>query len=199
MDLVSLYVDQVGANDLSRERAARFPGMKIYPTIAEALTRGGSKLAVDGVVLLASTAIIRATKRARHEYPRYEFFEQIVSVFAMSGRTVPLFSDKHLSWKWEWAQQMYDTSREMGFRVHGRVQPAGDVAHSFVEMPWRCVDQRGDVRLLRRRGQLRFPWPGDGAVHGGARRGGETGVRWIQAYRGDKFWGALREGVWSND
>ena len=43
MDLVSLYVDQVGANDLSRERAARHPGMKIYPTIAEALTAGGEQ------------------------------------------------------------------------------------------------------------------------------------------------------------
>src|SRR5436189_3015050 len=52
MDLVSLYVDQVGADDLSRDRAARFPGMKIYPSIAEALTRGGSKLAVDGVVVV---------------------------------------------------------------------------------------------------------------------------------------------------
>src|SRR3954447_15689736 len=52
MDLVSLYVDQVGANDLSRERAARHPGMKIYPTIGEALTLGGGKLAVDGVVLV---------------------------------------------------------------------------------------------------------------------------------------------------
>src|SRR5205823_2852143 len=28
------------------------------------------------------------------------------------------------------------------------------------------------------------------------RRGGETGVKWIQAYRGEKFWEALREGVW---
>ena len=28
------------------------------------------------------------------------------------------------------------------------------------------------------------------------RRGGETGVKWIQAYRGDKFWDALRDGVW---
>src|SRR6058998_3389605 len=37
MDLVSLYVDQVGSGDLSRDRAARFPSMKIYPTIAEAL------------------------------------------------------------------------------------------------------------------------------------------------------------------
>ena len=28
------------------------------------------------------------------------------------------------------------------------------------------------------------------------RRGGETGVEWVQAYRGEKFWEALREGVW---
>src|SRR5882757_7470488 len=52
MDLVSLYVDQVGRNDLSRERAARHPAMKIYPTIAEALTLGAGKLAVDGVVVV---------------------------------------------------------------------------------------------------------------------------------------------------
>ena len=38
MDLVSLYVDQVGPDDLSRERASRHPEMKIYPTIAETLT-----------------------------------------------------------------------------------------------------------------------------------------------------------------
>ncbi|MEO7143140.1 MAG: hypothetical protein ABI165_06500, partial [Bryobacteraceae bacterium] len=38
MDLVSLYVDQVGGDDLSRDRGRRHPSMKIYPTIAEALT-----------------------------------------------------------------------------------------------------------------------------------------------------------------
>jgi hypothetical protein len=38
MDLVTLYVDQVGADDLSHERAARHPSMKLCPTIAEALT-----------------------------------------------------------------------------------------------------------------------------------------------------------------
>src|SRR5262245_15453480 len=52
MDLVSLYVDEVDKDDLSRERARGHPGMKIYPTIAEALTLGGGKLAVDGVVLI---------------------------------------------------------------------------------------------------------------------------------------------------
>src|SRR6476659_6742710 len=44
MDLVSLYVDETPSDDLSRERAQRFPQMKICPTIAEALTLGGSKL-----------------------------------------------------------------------------------------------------------------------------------------------------------
>src|SRR5215213_2269239 len=38
MDLVSLYVDQIGSTDLSKDRAQRFPSMKMYPTIAEALT-----------------------------------------------------------------------------------------------------------------------------------------------------------------
>src|SRR6185503_14453960 len=53
MDLVSLYVDQVRPNnDLSKERAERHPSMKMCPTIAEALTLGGNKLAVDGVVLV---------------------------------------------------------------------------------------------------------------------------------------------------
>src|ERR1700704_4395661 len=52
MDLVSLFVDQVGANDFSRDRGKRFPTMRLYPSIAEALTLGTSKLAVDGVMLV---------------------------------------------------------------------------------------------------------------------------------------------------
>ena len=86
MDLVSLYVDQVGANDLSRERGARHPDVKIYPTIAEALTLGGSKLAVDGVVLVGEHGNYPRNEKGQTKYPRYEFFEQIVKVFRDSGR-----------------------------------------------------------------------------------------------------------------
>ncbi len=117
MDLVSLYVDQVGADDLSRERAARFPAMKIYPTIAEALTPGSSKLAVDGVVLVGEHGNYPRNEKGQTKYPRYEFFQQIVKVFRDSGRSVPVFNDKHLSWNWDWAKEMYDTSRSMGFAL----------------------------------------------------------------------------------
>src|ERR1700722_15030786 len=81
MDLVSLYVDQVGANDESRERLKRHPEVKACSTIAEALTVGGSKLAVDGVVLVGEHGNYPRNEKHQHLYPRYEFFQQIVNVF----------------------------------------------------------------------------------------------------------------------
>src|SRR6185436_3145055 len=51
LQVVSLYVDQRPDGDLSRQRAADH-GFTIYPTIADALRCGGSKLAVDGVVII---------------------------------------------------------------------------------------------------------------------------------------------------
>src|SRR6266851_5999148 len=115
MDLVSLYVDQRGDDDLSGDRAGRFPAMKIYPTIAEALTLGGNELAVDGVLLIGEHGKYPTNEKGQHLYPRYEFFQEIVAVFRASGRTAPIFNDKHLSWRWDWAREMYDISREMGF------------------------------------------------------------------------------------
>src|SRR5438046_8326607 len=51
VDLVSLYIDQFpdGENDLARRTAKRF-NVPLYPSIAETLTMGTGKLAVDGVV-----------------------------------------------------------------------------------------------------------------------------------------------------
>src|SRR5262245_24763444 len=113
MDLVSLYCDHVGNSDLSRERGALHPSLKLCSTMAEALTLGGSKLAVDGVVLVGEHGNYPRNEKRQTKYPRYEFFEQIVKVFRDSGRSVPIFNDKHLSWSWEWAKEMYDTSREL--------------------------------------------------------------------------------------
>ena len=66
MDVVALYVEQVGSNDLSRERASRHPGMKIYHTIAEALTQGGSSLEVDGVLLIGEHGNYPHNEKGQH-------------------------------------------------------------------------------------------------------------------------------------
>ena len=117
MDLVSLYVDQIGDRDLSKDRAKRFPSMKMYPTIAEALTLGGSKLAVDGIVLVGEHGHYPRNEKGQTKYPRYEFFQEIFKVLRSSGRAVPVFNDKHLSWNWDWAKEIYDTAQELGLRL----------------------------------------------------------------------------------
>ena len=51
IDVASVFIDQFPNEDLAKSRAKRH-NLKLYPTIEEALTLGGSKLAVDGVVLI---------------------------------------------------------------------------------------------------------------------------------------------------
>jgi len=196
MDLIALYVDQIGEGDLSRSRAAEFPAMKMYPTIAEALTAGGSKLAVDGVVVVGEHGRYPRNEKGQTKYPRWEFFEQIVKVFKDSGRSAPMFNDKHLSWNWDWARQMYDTSRELGFAY---------MAGSSLPVTWRIpsVEMPPGSRI---REALCVCYGGVDSYdfHGletiqcmvERRQGGEKGVEWVQAYRGDRFWDAMREGVW---
>jgi hypothetical protein len=199
MDLVSLYVHQVKENDLSRERAARFPGMALYPTVADALTLGGSSLAVDGVLLIAEHGDYPRNEKGQHLYPRYELFREITAVYRLSGKTAPLFIDKHLSWKWEWAKEMYETARATGFPLMAGSSlpvtwrtPSLDLPYGAAVSEALCVGYGGvdsyDFHALEtlqcmveRRG------------------GGETGVRWLQAYRGDAFWRAHHAGVWSRE
>ena len=199
MDLVALYVDQAGADDLSRDRAARFPQMKIYPTIADALTLGGSKLAVDGVVLVGEHGHYRMNEKGQTLFPRYEFFKQIVKVFRDSGRVAPLFNDKHLSWNWDWAKEMYDTAREMSVPfMAGSSIPVTRRIPS-VEMP---MGSRIREALCVYFGNVdSYDFHGLECIQCMVERrlGGETGVKWLQTYRGDKFWQAYQEGVWSHD
>src|SRR4030095_2673627 len=113
-DVVSLFTDQVQANDISRRLAAAY-GFKIYPTIADALTLGTGKLAVDGVLLIGEHGNYPNNAKGQKLYPRHEFMKQVVDVYDKSGRAVPVFNDKHLSYDWDKAKWMYDQSRRLQF------------------------------------------------------------------------------------
>jgi hypothetical protein len=199
MDLVSLYVDQVRDDDLSRDRAERFPSMVIYPTVADALTLGGSELAVDGVLLIGEHGDYGTNEKGQHLYPRYELFRQITAVYKASGRSVPVFNDKHLSWNWNWAREMYDLSRELGFAF---------MAGSSLPVTWRTPS----IDLPLGAGVCEAVGIGYGGVDSydfhaletiqcmvERRKGGESGVRWLQAFRGDPFWEAHAAQLWSRE
>jgi hypothetical protein len=196
MDLVSLYVNQVQKDDESRERLKRHPEVRDSPTIADALTLGGSKLAVDGVVLVGEHGHYPKNEKGQTKYPRYEFFKQIVDVYQSSGKSVPLFSDKHLSWNWEWAKEMYDTSRKMGFPFMAGSSLPVTWRIPSVELPKNSKVQ--EALAVCYGGVDSYDFHGLETIQGmiERREGGETGVKWIQAYRGDKFWDALAAGVW---
>ena len=95
IEVVSAYVDQVGKDDLSRDRAKEF-GFKIYPSVAEALRCGGKKLAVDAVLVIGEHGKYPKNEYGQIQYPRYEYFKKVVDVFAKDGRSVPYFNDKHI-------------------------------------------------------------------------------------------------------
>lgn len=197
MDLVSLYVEQTPDTDLSGDRLERFPTLKGYPTIAEALTLGGETLAVDGVLLIGEHGDYPSNEKGQRLYPRYEHFKEMVSVFERSGRGVPAFNDKHLSWNYAWAREMYDISESMGFafmagsslpvtwRTPSLEMPLGARVSEAVCVGYGGVDSYDFHALETLQCMVE------------RRAGGESGVKWLQAYRGDAFWAAHYAERWS--
>src|SRR5277367_6622767 len=129
-EVVSMYVDQKPAGDLSGDRAKEF-GFQVYPTIAEAVCCGGSKLAVDAVLIIGEHGDYPKNEKGQVLYPRYEFFEQVTKVFEADGRSVPVYNDKHLSYSFEKAKKVTDTARRLKFPM---------LAGSSLPVTWRLPE-----------------------------------------------------------
>jgi hypothetical protein len=191
--VVSLYVDQKPEGDLSSARASEF-GFKVYPTIAEALCCGGPKLACDAVLIVGEHGDYPSNDKGQKLYPRYEFLQQCAAVFKASGRSVPVYNDKHLSYSFERAQAMVKTSHEMGFPMLGG---------SSIPVTWRLPDVEiplgshiEDAVMVGEGGSDAMDFH---ALEGlqcmvERRRGGETGVKAVQMMVGDDVWKALDSG-----
>jgi hypothetical protein len=198
IQVVSLYVDQKPNGDLSQQRAAEF-GFKVYPTIAEALCCGGKSLACDAVLIVAEHGDYPNNEKGQKLYPRYEFFEQCVDVFKASGRTVPVYNDKALSFSFDKANAMVNASHQLGFPMLGG---------SSLPVTWRLPD----VEIPAGAHVEEAVMVGEGgsdamdfhALEGlqcmvERRHGGETGVKSVQLIEDDRVWEAGRTGVWSHE
>lgn len=189
-DVVSVYIDQFPENDLARQRIKRHD-LNQFPSITEALTLGGEKLAVDGVVIIAEHGQYPRNEKGQHLYPRYEWFKEVVKVFEDSGRSVPVFNDKHLSTTWERCTEMVADSERLGFQF---------LAGSSLPVTWRlpAIDMPFDAPLTE---SVCVGYGGVDSYDFHAletaqcmserRRGGEVGIESVHAVRGEKMWEML--------
>ena len=193
LKLVSTYMDQFPENDLSRARSQEF-GFPLYPTIAEALRCGGDKLDVDAVLLVGEHGKYPVNELGQTLYPRYEFFKEIVEVFKQDGRTVPVFNDKHLSWKWEWSKEMVDTAHAMGFPLLAGSSLPVTWRMPSIDMPYGAEIE--EVMCVAIGGVDSYDFHALETIQCMVerRQGGETGVDWLQAMRGEPVWEAMGKG-----
>jgi hypothetical protein len=197
--VASLWMDQVHPGDIGA-RLAQAYGVKKASSIADALTLGTGKLAVDGVVLICEHGNYPHNEKNQQLYPRYEFFEQVVKVFKDSGRSCPVFTDKHLSYDWKKARQMYDWSRELKFPLMAGSSvpvtfrrppydpPLGTEMESALSVGGGWIADGGIFHILETL---------QGFVE--RRKGGEVGVRSVQLLKEGEVWKAAQEGLWRRD
>lgn len=196
VEVASMYVDQVPAHDLSRAISARYK-IPIYRTIAEALCGGTGDLAVDAVLSIAEFGDYPVNAKAQMEYPRKRFFDEIVAVFRKSRRVVPLFNDKHLSYRWDWAKEMYDTARRMKIPfMAGSSVPLAERTPPL-ELPSRA--RIVEAVSIHGGGLESYDFHGLEVLQAmvESRRGGETGVSKVRFLDGKTLWQSAEAGDWS--
>ena len=196
VDLVSIYLDQIDSRDIGVGLAEEHE-VPIYPSIRQALTLGGSELAVDGVLLIGEHGDYPHNEFEQHMYPRRYMFEQICGVFASSGRSVPVFCDKHLSYNWDDANWMYERAKALDVPF---------MAGSSLPTCWRqpFLEHALDTPL---ESAIAIGYGGVESYGFHAletlqcmterRQGGESGVVAIQCLEGDAVWEAADSGRWS--
>jgi hypothetical protein len=196
--VASLYIDQVGETDIGRPLAKQWK-VPLVKTIADALTLGGDKLAVDGVLIIAEHGDYPVNEKGQKLYPRRKFFEQVVKVFRDSKRVVPVFNDKHFAYNWTDAKWMYDQHKELGFPM---------MAGSSVPVTWRRPDLRPETGIEWEKALgVGYGHPSYAEAFGyhvleglqvmmERRKGGETGLQAVQYLEGKEAWEAAEAGKW---
>ena len=198
VDIVSMYLDQIPDNDIGLQVSKEYD-IPIYHSISAALCLGGSELAVDGVLSIGEHGSYAYNEKGQHMYPRRFFFEQICGVFSTSGRSVPVFSDKHLSYNWRDSKWMYDRAQQLGVPF---------MAGSSIPLGWRDpwleheLDAPiEDAMVLSFGGIESYGYHGLEALQCMIERrsGGEAGLAAVRCLEGEAVWRAGADGLWSRE
>jgi hypothetical protein len=123
-------------------------------------------------------------------------FLKITDVFRRSGRSVPVFNDKHLSWSWRQSRRMVEIARELKFpmlagssvpvayRIPAVDTPYGARQSHAVAISYSGLDIYGFHVLEALQCMVE------------RRKGGETGVRSVQCLEGEACWNFIAQNGW---
>ena len=198
-EIASLFIEQTPeATDLGKAKAARH-GVRLSPDIADALTLGTGKLAVDAVLLIAEHGDFPLNEKLQKLYPRGRYFREIAGVFKASGKSAPVFIDKHLSYSRPEAAGMMETARSLKIPL---------MAGSSLPITWRMpaleiplgrpfrgalVASRGDIEVFGFHALETLQC----MVERRDLKGKPQGVVAVTCLERDAVWKAGDEGVWS--
>ena len=198
VDVVAVYINQLDTSLLG-QKVCKAKGIPIFKTVGEAVTLGGKELAVDGVVIVCEHGNYPTDLKGHWLLPRWWIYQQVMKVFEQSGRSVPVFNDKHLSYNWDDAKWMFDKSRELKFPLTG-----GSSIPAYYRTPSIEVAVETPIRSSIVVGNC----PDEGAMSHcvdvlqafmDRRKGGETGVKAVQSIRGPETWNWVANNAWAGN
>ncbi|QNE35620.1 hypothetical protein [Leifsonia shinshuensis] len=202
--LDALHVLDPGPTDVGGERALEW-GVRQAAGVAEALSAGGTGVDVDGVVLIAernprSGRPEEIDGRGRPQDSRHELFLRVAQACEQSGRTVPVFLDKHVGNSWSEIKEVYDTARRLSIPLMAGSSLPVTVRCPPVEIPFGSRVKEVVV-VATGSGEPPIFHPLELVQSMIERRAGfETGVASVRFVSGEQFWDAYTNGgVWSRD
>ncbi|MBV6433749.1 MAG: hypothetical protein IANPNBLG_03968 [Bryobacteraceae bacterium] len=193
LEIAAMYLAQTPANDIGRSEAAKH-GIPLKPSVREAIVPG-----IQGVALIGEHGDYPTNEKGQKLYPRYELMEQIVAAYRETGRALPMFVDKHFSTEWRKAKQMFEWSRELKFPL---------IAGTSLTLTWRRPALELDLEAPVKRAVGYFYGGKEAYGYHGVevfqsmverRKGGETGVDWVQCLEGDEVWKWSAANPWARD
>jgi len=196
VEVVSFWGDQFPDHDMAKQVSEEF-NIPLVDSIHEAMTLGGDRLACDAVLSIGEFGQYPHNSLGQQMYPRKQFFDQIIQSMQSCETFVPVFNDKHFSYRWDWSKEMYDTTRQL--QIPFMAGSSVPLAHRKpqLELPEDC--EFDELLLIHGGGPDSYDFHALETLQSliEFRRGGETGASHVQCLQGEAVWKAAEDKLWN--